>query len=349
MNIVFKLADGVAVDAANVGNSNFKDHYPEVNRSMAWKELLPYIEQATDTYVIPYIGQQQYDDIVNAYQADTLSGTHKLRFLELMQRAVAYYTVLHAGPKKLGVIASMGTVTNSPVGGSIPQSQWSHFTQMFSITKDADTFMDQCLQFLQDRVNASDADFDLWKDSAAFTEGKSDYFRSFKDFQVFHSINNSHRTFLSIVPYIQKATTKYILPIIGQTQHDLLVAAIKNGNATTAQQSLIRKIRYCLAEWSLFMAIPALTVVIEGDGIKVISSTDGMNTRGNVSSAFFKEAAQAHQYACEENGKTFRADLIEFLFKNEADYPDWVTSDFYTNATTYCDDTPIGGGKSVFL
>lgn len=349
MALVFKLEPGAVEATANVGNSNFKSHYPEVNRSMAWLELVPYIEQATDTYVLPYIGSGMYNAIVTAYHADTLTDAVLLKALNMMQRAVAYYTIMHALPKKLGVIASMGAVNQTPSGGAAPISQWTYHNQLMSITKDGDTYMDALLQEFHAQVVAGNDDFDPWKNHPAFMEGKSDYFRSVKEFQGYHSINNSHRTFLAIIPYITKATKRYILPIIGEAQHALLVTAIKTGGVSNAENALIDKIRTCLAEWTLYMAIPALTVLIEGDGIKVISSTDGMSTRANVTSAFYKEAAKDHQYACESAGKTFRADLIEFLFKNSSDYPDWQTSDFYINASTDAEDDIIGGGCSVFI
>lgn len=344
MKVVFKLDTGVLAADANVGQSNFKGHYPEVNNSTAWLELLPYIEQATDLFVMPYVGQAMYDAVVDIYQAGTPAmSTKQARFLELMQRTVAYYTVFHALPKKLAVVASMGAVTNSPNGGSVPVGLGAFKNQLWSVTKDADRFLDDLLDFLQTEANAGNAEFDDWKNAAAYTEGKSDYFRSTKEFQGYHNICRSHRTFLALLPYVKKAQDKYILPILGKDQHSDLVTAIKDNTATAAQASLIEAVRKCLAEWTIHMAVPALTVLIEEDGIKVVSRTDGMDTRSNVASAFYKEAAVGHQAAAEENARTFRADLINFLFENEADYPLWVASDFYTNATTTASSKVIGG------
>lgn len=346
MKVVFKLDTGVVAADASVGQSNFKNHYPEVNHSMAWLELLPYIEQATDLFVMPYVGQSIYDAVVDIYQAGTPAlSTEQSRFIELLQRTVAYYTIFHALPKKLGVVASMGAVINNPQGGSIPPSQWGFKNQLWSVTKDADRFLDELLEFLQTEVNDGNSEFDDWKDSDAYIEGKSDYFRSTKEFQSYHNICRSHRTFLALLPYIKKAQDKYILPIIGKDQNAALVTAIKDNTATAAQSSLIEAIRRCLAEWTIHMAVPALTVLIEEDGIKIVSRTDGMDTRSNVASAFYKEAAIGHQAAAEDNARTFRADLIDFLFTNEDDYPLWVTSDFYTNATTTSSSRVIGGEK----
>lgn len=344
MKVAFKLETGVTAQDASVGQSNFKLHYPEVNHSMAWLELLPYIEQATDLFVMPYVGQAMYDAVIDIYHLGSPAlSAKKARFLELLQRAVAYYTIVHALPKKLGVVASMGAVTNAPQGGALPTSQWAFKNQLWAITKDSDRFLDELMTFLQVEVNAGNTDFNNWEASDAYTEGKSDYFRSTKEFQLYHNICDSHRTFLALLPYIKKAQTKYILPIIGKAQHEALATAIKADTATDKQKELIENIRRCLAEWTIHMAIPALTVIIEEDGMKVVSRTDGMDTRSNVASAFYKEAAIGHQAAAEENARTFRADLIDFLYANEADYPDWVASDFYTsNASSTT--TKVQGG-----
>ena len=344
MKVVFKLDTGVVAADAQVGQTNFKSHYPEVNHSMAWLELLPYIEQATDLFVMPYVGQAIYDAVVDVYQAGTPAlSTKQARFLELLQRAVAYYTIVHALPKKISVVASMGAVTNNPQGGAIPAPLWGFKNQLWSVTKDADRFLDELLDFLQVEVNAGNTEFNLWKNSAAYVEGKSDYFRSTKEFQGCHNISRSHRTFMALLPYIKKAQDKYILPIVGQEQHDALVTAIKANTATLIQTKLIEQIRRCLAEWAVYMAVPALTVLIEEDGIKVVSRTDGMDTRNGVASAFYKEAAVAHQLAAESEGRTFRADLIDFLYKNEADFPLWVAGEFYTSNSTSSASKVIGG------
>lgn len=328
MAIVFKLAQN-APSEAEVQHSNFKEHYPEVNHSMAWDELTPYVEQATEVYVLPYVGQELYDAIAAAYNAGDALNTKQQRFLRLLQRAVAYYTIAHALPKKLAVVASMGAVNNTPAGGAQPVSQWSFKNQLWSVIKDADTFLDQLLEFLQKEVDAENADFAAWKNSAAYLEGKADLFRSTRAFQTYHSINGSYRTFLALIPYIQKAARKYVIPILGQAQYDELVAGLRDNDLSADQLALLQRVQSCLAEWSIYMALPALSCIIENDGLKVVSRTDGMDTRGNVASTFGKEAIDRHQYACEENGRTFRIDLIDYLYRNADTFPTWKDSDFY--------------------
>lgn len=346
MYIPFKLESGAVEASANVGQSNFKAFYPEINRSMAFLELKPYIEQAVDTYVIPYISQEQYDSVLTLYHNGTVLSTEQARFLELLQRAAAYYTVMHALPKKLGVLASMGAVQNAPNGGSTGISQWNYHNQLLSITKDADRFLDALLSYLEGHLSV----FTGWAGSAAYTKGKSVYFRTVSEYQEYHGIGDSFRTFVALVPYMKKATEKYILPIIGNGLHTELNTALLAQNTTEEQDALIHQIRRCLAEWTMYMGIPSLMVVVEHDGIKVISNTDGMATRGNTTSAFLKEAAQIHQYQCEENARTFRADLIDFLNTNQADYPTWKTSEFYlsTAATEGGAEPPIGDRGGVF-
>ena len=351
MKIAFKISTATPADEAQVGETNFKAHYPEVNHSMLFDELRPYIEQATDLYVLPYISQAMYDSVIDIYHSGSPTlNAKQSRFLELLQRAVAYYTMMHALPKKLGVLASMGNVTPNPSGGAIPISNVSFKNQLWSVTVDADRFLDELLMFLQEEVNVANADFNAWKNSAAYTVGKSDYFRSPLEFQEYHNILRSHRTFIALLPHIKKSLDRYILPILGEDQHSALVTAIKANTASSAQLKLIGMIRKSLAEWSIYTAVPALTVLIEGDGIKVVSRTDGMDTRNSVAAQFYKEAAMAHQMASEELGRTFRADMIDFLYQNKDDYPLWVAGEYYTSNSLDDSCKVIGGhGGGVWM
>lgn len=350
MNTVFKLSAGAQLATATVGQTDFKRQYPEVNHSMLWLELLPYVEQATDLYCIKYIGSEVYDDLVDKYQAGTPALSAKeARLLELLQRAVAYYTIAHALPKKLNVLSTMGNMTNSPEGGAAPVSQWSHKNTLWSVTKDADRFLDEVLQYLQDDSISDTPAFSAWKTSSAYTYDKADYFRSTADFQGYHNINDSHRTYKALLPYVKKAQDKYILPILGKTQHGALLTAIKNNTASDIQKELLDLIRKCLAEYTIAMAVPALTVLIEDDGIKVVSRTDNMDSKSAVASAFFKEAAAGHQATAEQYGRTFQADLIDFLFKNKTSFPYWMESEYYLNSLSDTSCGVTGGGKSVWM
>lgn len=348
MQIVFKLNVGATLETATVGDTNFKRHYPEVNHSMLWLELLPYVEQATDLFVVKYIGPEVYDALTTKYQNGETLSTKEQRLLELLQRVVAYYTIAHALPKKLSVVSTMGNMANSPEGGALPVSQWSHKNTLWSVTKDADRFLDEALAYLQTDVDSDSPAFSPWKSSTAYTYDKADYFRSTQDFQGYHNIAGSHRTYRALLPYIKKAQDKYIIPILGETQHNALVTAIKNNNATEIQKKLIEAIRKCLAEYTIFLAVPALTVLIEEDGMKLVSRTDNMDAKTNVASAFFKEAAAGHQLTAGDNGRTFQADLIDFLGKNAASFPYWMESEYYLSRQS-TDNCEVLGGKSVWL
>lgn len=350
MDTVFKLNSGVQLPVATVGETNFKRHFPEVNHSMLWLELLPYVEQATDLFVLKYIGTEVYDALTAKYQAGTPALTSKeTRLLELIQRAVAYYTISHAMPKKLSVMASMGNMTKAPEGGAVSVSQWAHKNGLWSISKDADRFMDEVLRYLQDDVNGETPAFAAWKTSSAYTYDKADYFRSALEFQGYHNIAGSLRTYTALLPYIKKAQDKYVLPILGKTQHAALVNAIKNNTATDIQKELIDAVRKCLAEYTIYLAVPALTVLIESDGIKIVSQTDNMDSKSNVASAFYKEAAVGHQLSAEENGRTFQADLIDFLFSKASSFPYWMESEYYISSQADSGFSVIGGGNSVWM
>jgi hypothetical protein len=352
MKILFKPAPGSPADL-EVQHTDFKTQYPEVNHSMAWDEITPYIEQATETYIIPYIGTALYNELATAYETDGGSSlsAEKKEALRMLRRAVAYYTIMHALPKKLGVIASMGNVVNDPNGGAQPPTQWMYKNQLLSITKDADTYLDMAIEY----IYANQAEFSGWSDSAAAKNAKTDLFASAREFEEYHRIGGgSFRTFLALKSYIQKSQQRYILPVLGNELLSALTTAVKSNSASEAQKSLLERTRQALADYAVYMAIPHLACIIEEDGLKTISLSDGMSTANNAASAFYKEAIDLHRQSSYDYAETAKADLIEFLHKNVADYPQWETSDFYTAAQDTAISTPIlgdsgPGSGSVFL
>lgn len=323
MKLVFKVTAGSPATPPQVGDTNFQSHYAGVNTSMAWQELTPSIRQATEKFVLPYVGQELYDDLAGKYDTGANLSTEQARTLELIQDCIAFYAIYHILPAKNGIIASMGNIQNTPADGSgQPPSQWSWKAKRWDALENGDTFLDRLLNYLEAQVKASVAYFDLWKNSAAYKVKTSDFFRHTDELDEFLNIQGSRRSFISLVRYMRQVEEDVILPALCTEQYD----ALKANTLSTALQSLLQKVRLVVANLGLVEAGPHHRIVIDGDGFRVVSQSDMFDDRRNQTNNVHEAAIIALMERAERKGRAALDALKIFLEANAATYTLWADS-----------------------
>lgn len=313
MELVFKVVTDPAPATPLVGNTNFKSHYSGVNTSMAWAELEPAVRQATEKFVLDYIGSELYDDLADKFKNGDSLTTEQAKTLKLLQDTVAFYTVYHILPEKNSVLASMGAVQNVPAGGAQPVPQWAWKSSRWSALENADTFLDRLLTYLEKMVADGVAYFDLWKDSSAYNVKKSDFFHTTSELDEFLNIQRSRRSFISLVRFMKQVEEDVIKPLLC----DDLYAAMLETPLSDENALLLPYIRRAVAYLGAAEAIPHHRIVIDGDGFRVVSQTDGFDKRESANETL----VSALLLRCEEQGRRAVSRLSKFLEDNVDDYP----------------------------
>lgn len=325
MKLLFKPK--VSTQFTHVKDYNFREHYPGAHANLAWDTLEPFIRQATKSHILTYIGKEQYDDLTTEYHNDSLSEEQK-ELVEHLQDAIAYYTAYDAMPILNTNIAAMGVQQAAANdSSSVPTNQWSYKNTRWQTIQKADTFLDQALAYLEDNLS----DFTIYQSSGAYRIHTSNFFTTTTTLNAYLNIQSSRRSFSVLSKYLIKAEERYLLPILGDQFFNDLKTKLKDNTLTNLQKTLIPYLQRVVSEYGLFEAIPHLTLIIESDGFKIISSGDGMDDRKNLTNFTHRDAIESLKYKAEENGRTYTADLIKFLFKKVEDYPLWKESDFYKN------------------
>lgn len=325
MKMLFKKTTGSPSATDKVGDYNFKEHYPEVNRNMSWSELTPYIRQATRRFILPFIGNDLYEDLADLVIAGTPLDAKQAECLERLRDAVAYYTIMVALPKKKAVITSMGAVENVATDGTTGTSLWGFKTTLWSVAQDADRCMDEVLDYLEAQVIAGNVYFDLWKDSDEYSAGKADLFRTTAEFQGFQNINKSRRTFVAMLPIIKQAAKRHIIPAVSKEQYDSLVTKLKANTLSADEKTLLEHVRSALAAWAVYYAADKLPILPDHDGFRIISNAEAVDQRA-YSSEVTQAAISAIKYAAEADARQNTADLVVFLHDNSDSYPLWNDS-----------------------
>jgi len=314
MKPIFKSTFGTP---NKVGDTNFSEHYPSVNKNMEWSQLAPYIKQSIRTYIIPFIGVDMYDAIATAYENNTTDEIEK-ETIDLLQDAVAYYSIYHAMPKLNAVIAERGVQEqNDSKGTSRSISMWRFKNTRWDVMMNADNYLDQLLAHMEEGVENEVLFFDDWKNSDAYKNGRSDFFRGTNDLNSFLKINNSRKTFLALLPYLKKVEQLSLVNVLCEDQYEAILDP-----ETKKEEQLYFLCRNYIAWSALEMAIPELRVYLDGDGVQFVMTTDGMN----ITKEAYESGVAAYQHRSKMNAEKAGADLMYFLQKYAEDFPLWDES-----------------------
>lgn len=335
MTLLFSTGTPANANKTTVGDSNFEEHYPQIATDTAWATLQPFIRQATKLFIIPAIGQEMYDAAAIAYDGGIMD-TEQAEFVERLQDALAHYTMYLALPKLNTAIGDLGVGQKTDGEGTFQRTtQWAYKSTMWDLIQTADRFLDDAVAYADEQVAASNTWFDDYESSTAWT-GKYVYFRTAADLQQYIDIRNSRRTYLALMTYCQAAIDKYIIPILGQDQHDELASEIAASDLSSENETLLGKVKRSLAYFILAEALPHLRVVLENDGVRVISRTDFYDMSDPAKDGAYADLIRRAM----ENGKLYRAELNKFLYANYEDYPTWAAEKRLTDTTR---TTPLTG------
>lgn len=307
MQVVFKYSSPITATTAIVGDTDFKKFYPRVNTNMAWSEILPYVEQATEQYIIPFCSKTLYNAIAQKFNAGTTLTTTEAEYLRLIQIAAAYYTAAYAYSKELDITSSIGAVQDNAQGAN-QTPQWAFRQKLFDLTKTADKALDNLLTYLDEQSILPQ------------TPKSIPFFNTLTEFENCHDINGSHRTFRSLRTLVINALDLYIIPQIGNDTIDALATQYIAKTLTSANALLIPKLQKTLAKFAIALAANMPTYTIEAGNLFALSNNDGYDGR--------TQTAKMTDTALESMGQTATAmakkymeDLVNFLAKNADTYP----------------------------
>ena len=328
MKLLFKEITSPS-GTALVKHYNFRDFYPGVHLNTNWDTLKPFIQQAAIDYIFPYLTEDLYDKLADDYEADTVP-TEVQSVLERLQVAIANYAMYDALPTLNVSLGEMGVQQKNDMENvSVSTNQWSFHKARQEALRKGDRYLDLAMDKVAEQAQAELSYLDDFVTSKAWTDRGSNFIRSTAVLNEYVNIQNSHRAFIALSRYVRKAEEQYIKPILCSDLFDELADQVKGGSLTADNEKLLVYVRSLAAEYGLYEGIPHLTVLIEGDGLRFVSASDGITDKRNMVNAQHAQAIDALKYRAEENARTARADLINFLYAKKDTYPLFADSDCY--------------------
>ena len=106
---------------------------------------------------------------------------------------------------------------------------------------------------------------------------------------------------------------KYIYPIICQDQYEELQLQIETNTVTPANQLLLTNIKFCLAYYALYMALPFYKLRVREQGVLNQTGDNGTN-------ADLEELKYLRQQIT-QSAEIWEINLRQFIEDNSVDYP----------------------------
>lgn len=146
-------------------------------------------------------------------------------------------------------------------------------------------------------------------------------FKTVEEIKAFLPVNVS-QDMDTIAPFVSQAEGKFIIPAVSATQLAALQTAYDSGDMTSAQKSLLAKIRAPLANFAYLLYIPVGQVQISDAGIR-IANTDQFKTA-------FQWQIDDLKNSFMDAGFDGLDQLLAFMEANKSDYALWTASSSYT-------------------
>lgn len=318
MELLFNIPD----TAKTIGETNFQDHYARVNKNMDINAFKVELRKVTRDIIVPSVTREFYDYLANKYQAGSNMTAYESEVLFMLQDCIAEYAIWKMSPAFNVTLGDLGIQENHGSQGQAPAAaQWRYKNFHWNVMKQADEHHDAALTYLEKNA----AEFEVFNLNRAKLKIDSFLVRTTEDFEQFVNISGSRRTFRKMIPSMLKANLRYILTILGKPFYNELLEQLKGDTLTEKNKEVLLRVQEVICHFALFHAIPHLAVMIEEDGIFLLSSTDGMNTKN-----------LAHESRLQDLKESANSDAVQaidalknYLYVNVEHFPLWKSDGNY--------------------
>lgn len=306
---------------------DFRKYIPiDVNTN--FKSIKPHIEDAERRYILPLLGKDQYNTLASAFEGGTLNA-ELTELLPLVQRPLAYYAQMLAIPHLTSTFGDLG-IRQHRGEDSDPAPRWLQEKLQFGALREADTYADELLAFLEE--NASGTKYAAWYNSDANTRNAGFIVYSTSIASRHIDIGESRRIFLRIRPNIQEIEKRIIPKLIGPDQYNDLVDNIKADTivADSAEAKLIALLEPIICKRALYLRLPFLRFAIGEQGIFLFTPGTSEILIGQLATDADIKILR-HQLMDGELGYLRdEEELRQYLLSNIDDYPLVKASGVYT-------------------
>lgn len=326
--------------------TDFRSVFPQFHSSGDSGELFPFLEEGHIKYIFDFISEDYYEELRLAlvavdYDVDSLTAEEQA-VINHLRRAEAYYGVYEAYPFMLMETSSSGARENSFENTAAPR-QWVVNMNRKSAIEKGDFYLDQMLKVME----ADPDTYSTWSESDKFTVYHELLLSHTAEF---HGINGSRRTFLKLKPYIKLAEDKYVEPAISRQLINALITKKKAGTAFSAYESqLVTYLYDAISYYAIYLGSPELKLDVSAEGIRLVSSNDGITSKGPVNEVIYGSTNNEYIVRMESNAKYYMARAKMYLDDNLTEFDDYTSEAQAKDEPNIYSDNISGTDSSVMV
>ena len=285
--------------------------YLKIDVAEKEESFLPYVPDATEKYIRPWLGEDLLDALTENYdesgEDDALAA-----LLPYVQRPLARFTFLLAAPH-LDLNVTEGGFTVRSNQTNAPASRERVNAYMQSLEQLAWDGMEEMLKFLEDNKD----DYDDWTASDAYTMALRNFINSAAEFNKHVDINLSRLAFAQFRNIMDDVESLEIEPVISKAQADAIKAEIVSGTLEDETTAIISYLRRAVANFTL----------------------SNINIKVDVSQyqySYHLQLKDDRRVEYRRNANLYLGKVLEIMDATPADYPAYEASDQYdVDRTTY--------------
>lgn len=318
---LFKVVTTPAPAVPKVLDTEFKQFYAGVNRSMDWASLSPHIQIAADREIIPAIGQDFYDALDTAYNGAGVAAGAMAETFRRLRMALAHYAMYYGYPQLAVRVGDAGTMETNHEGAT-PVRQWAFNTARWEVAKTAAAYLDSALQHMEAQVEAANTSYDVWKNSPAYTQNRDLLIPNARVMGEYYALSTSYRSYQLLRPLLRKAELMYLRPALCNTLYDTVANQAAQNTLSAANEALLPYLRRYVAEVAMSLAGSSVNLIPDGAGWRISENAyaEAMPQEA------LRSAIQALTTQAEQNAARYLQDLRDHLYSNIDDYPQYRDS-----------------------
>lgn len=307
------------------------------------KAIKPYLNAVCNSTIKNLLGSALLAKLIKAYDDNSNNANYKelLTYVRPVLANLAFEKYLPTAQ----VSISKGGVRISTNETNKTAFQWQIKDIRKSCLEMGNSAIEELLIYLESKSTATE--FSDWSSAPGYTLFYELFLRKTEEFQKEYNINNSRRTFLSLVPMMREVEEFSIMPLIGSDFATELKTQIKANNVTANNKKAIALINKTIAYLTVSKATAIIPVRITADGLEVYSTGD-RNTIDVINPASGEQLAHLKNNT-ESSGNTYLKVLNDLLYGAPDNYATWKNSSAYINPDTATDNSDQTDSSVVML
>jgi len=137
-----------------------------------------------------------------------------------------------------------------------------------------------------------------------------------------HIIVSATFDFAKVLPFAKRVERKIILDLIGQDQYDSIIIHNLVTDSSAPIDQVKELLEEAVANYSLFLAMPTINILITNSGTKTSTTTNSENADWKDKRDLNRSLLKTYNEALD--------DAFQLMEENVTDFPEWQASKYYT-------------------